>query len=236
LAQGDARQRSANGALLCQDWPGLGRIKPEHYLSAAEVGADARLRGMVAFVFACYGAGTPRYDNFLRRPGQGPVEIAEQAFVAALPQRLLGGGALAVIGHVERAWGYSIQPPGVGPQLLPFRNLVGRVLAGEPVGHATLDFSQRYATSSVALLNKLNPGLPGAQRPTDDDLAWTWVERNDAQNYVVLGDPAVRLHGRPEVGQRIRIPARSAARKHFCHPCLLQAGVARMKVENGDRP
>lgn len=191
--KGDAQQRSANGALLCQDWPGLGTIKPKHYLTAAAVEPDARLRGLVAFLFACYGAGTPRYDNFLRRAGQGPVEIAERPFVAALPQRLLAGGALAVIGHVERAWGYSIQPSGVGPQLLPFRNLIGRVLAGEPVGHATLDFSQRYATSSVALLNKLNPAAPGAKPPTDGDLAWAWVERNDAQNYVVLGDPAVRL-------------------------------------------
>jgi hypothetical protein len=191
--KGNPRERGSNGALLCQDWPGFGRIKPEHYLTAAEIEADARLHGLVAFVFACYGAGTPRYDNFLRRPGQGPVEIAERPFVAALPQRLLAGGALAVIGHVERAWGYSIQPPGVGAQLLPFRNLIGRVLAGEPVGHATMDFSQRYATSSVALLNKLSPSQPGALAATDQDLAWTWVERNDAQNYVVLGDPAVRL-------------------------------------------
>jgi hypothetical protein len=147
----------------------------------------------VAFAFACYGAGTPRYDNFLRDPGRGPVEVADAPFVAALPRRLLAGGALAMVGHVERAWGYSIQPPGVGPQLLPFRNLIGRVLAGEPVGHATQDFSQRYATASAELANQLDPAQPGARRPADEDLAWTWVERNDAQNYVVLGDPAVRL-------------------------------------------
>jgi hypothetical protein len=192
--RGDARQRPANGALLCQDWPGLGHTPtPEHYLTAAEVRSDARLHGLVAFVFACYGAGTPRYDNFLSQPGWGPVEIAERSFVATLPQRLLAGGALAVIGHIERAWGYSIGAPGVGAQLLPFRNLILRVLRGEPVGHATEDFSRRYANASVALLNKLNPAQPGAQRATDDDLAWAWVERNDAQNYVVLGDPAVRL-------------------------------------------
>jgi hypothetical protein len=191
--KGDARERSANGALLCQDWPGFGTVRPEHYLTAAEVGPDARLHGLVAFVFACYGAGTPRYDNFLRRPGQGPVEIAERPFVSALAQRLLAGGALAVIGHVERAWGYSIRPQGVGAQLGPFRDLIFQVLTGKPVGHTTMHFSQRYATSSVALLNKLNPSQPGALSATDQDLAWTWVERNDAQNYVLLGDPAVRL-------------------------------------------
>jgi hypothetical protein len=191
--KGDARQRPGQGALLCQDWPGFGRIKPDHYLTAAEVEPDARLQGLVAFVFACYGAGTPRYDPFLKDLAGGSVELTEAPFVSALAQRLLAGGALAVIGHVERAWGYSIQPPGVGPQLQPFRNLIGRVLAGEPVGHSTMDFSQRYATYSTELLSKLDPSLPEARRPTDGELAWAWIERNDAQNYLVLGDPAVRL-------------------------------------------
>jgi hypothetical protein len=191
--KGDARQRPASGALLCQDWPGFGRIKPDHYLAASDLETDARLQGLVAFVFACYGAGTPRYDPFLREPSGGPVEVAAAPFVAALAQRLLVGGALAVIGHIERAWGYSIQPEGVGPQLLPFRNLVGRVLAGEPVGHSTIDFSQRYATYSTDLLGKVDPSLPAARKPTDAELVYTWIERNDAQNYLVMGDPGVRL-------------------------------------------
>ncbi len=133
--RGDARQRPGQGALLCQDWPGFGQIKPTHYLAASDVGADARLHGLVAFVFACYGGGTPRYDPFLTDPMGGPVEVAAAPFVSALAQRLLAGGALAVIGHIERAWGYSIQPPGVGAQLQPFRNLMIRILRGEPVGH-----------------------------------------------------------------------------------------------------
>jgi hypothetical protein len=191
--KGDARERSANGALLCQDWPGFGRIKPEHYLTAAEIEPDARLNGLVAFVFACYGAGTPKYDPFLRKPAGGPVEVAEAPFVSALAQRLLASGALAVIGHVERAWGYSIKPRGVGPQLQPFNNLIGRILSGERVGNAPLDFNQRYATYSVNLLRLLDPSLPAAHQPTDPQLVQTWIERNDAQNYVVLGDPAACL-------------------------------------------
>ena len=30
-------------------------------------------------------------------------------------------------------------------------------------------------------------------KPSPQEIAATWVERNDAQNYVLLGDPAVRL-------------------------------------------
>jgi hypothetical protein len=191
--KGDAKQRPVHGALLCQDWPGFGRIKPEHYLTAAEVDAGTRLNGLIAFVFACYGAGTPRYDPFLRKPEAGPVEITETAFVSALAQRLLTCGALAVIGHVERAWGFSIQPKGVGPKIQPFSNLTGRLLGGDRVGNAPLDFHQRYATSSVTLLSLLDPSLPSARLAVDPKLVLTWIERNDAQNYVVLGDPAVRL-------------------------------------------
>lgn len=193
--KGDPRQLAAQGALLCQDWPGFGQIGPQHYLTGAELGAD--LRGTVGFVFACYGAGTPRYDNFLDTPGAGPKELAERPFVSALVQRMLAAGAPAVVGHIDRAWGYSIRPPKVGPQLQPFRNLIARVLGGEPVGHATLDLSQRYATASVGLANLLAPHQPGAKLAADPALVQLWVARNDAQNYVVLGDPAARLRAAP---------------------------------------
>ena len=192
---GDARQRAGQGGLLCQDWPGSGGVKPTHFVPAADITDDARVHGLVAFLFACYGAGTPAYDNYLTDRAHDPVKIAEQPFVAALPQRLLShpqGSALAVLGHVERAWGYSIVPPGVGAQVQPYRNLIGRILSGEPVGHATKDFSDKYATLSSELLSKLDETQPG-QRPSDWDLAWTWIERNDAQNYIMLGDPAVRV-------------------------------------------
>src|SRR5207248_2772723 len=85
--------------------------------------------------------------------------LARPPFVSRLPQRLLShprGAALAVIGHVDQGWGYSIQPyervggavrplANVGPQLTPFRNLLDDILRGIPVGHATHDLSAKYA-------------------------------------------------------------------------------------------
>jgi hypothetical protein len=108
---GDPRQLPHQGALLCQDWLGPGAerpISPDHYFSADDVSADARLLGLLAFHFACYGAGTPRMDEFARQAFKKPTPIAPHAFVLRLPQKLLGhpkGGALAVVGHVERALG-----------------------------------------------------------------------------------------------------------------------------------
>jgi hypothetical protein len=191
-----ADQQAKQGALLSQDWPGIGSISASQYLTAAEVSDDARVQGMILFHFACYGAGTPRYDNFLHEPGQPPPAVADQAFVAALPKRMLShpnGAALAVIGHVERAWGCSFVSQASGPQLQPFRNAIGRILTQAPVGYAMRDFRERYAALSTNLSNMLQDINSYQAHIDDDELADAWLERNDAQNYTVTGDPAVRL-------------------------------------------
>jgi hypothetical protein len=196
LPRGHERQISDQGALVSQDWPGFGSMEPEHYVAARDVlEANGRVHGMIAFFFACYGAGTPSHDRFLHKPNQPAPVIADKAFIAALPKTLLaypGGGALACIGHVERAWGYSIQASTSGPQLLPFRNALSRLMRGQPVGHAVKDFNERYASLSTDLNTKLENMSFGADIP-EVDLASNWIERNDAEGYAVIGDPAVHL-------------------------------------------
>lgn len=195
--QPNDRQLADQGALVCQDWPGFGSIESKHYFTAMDLAeSDARVHGLIAFLFACYGAGTPLTDRFMHRSGEEPPVIANQPFIAALPKALLaheGGGALACIGHVERAWGYSIQPPKVeSPQLLPFRNAIGRILIGQPIGHALKDFNERYASLSTQLADRLEK-IDSGQNVDEAVLANEWLERNDAQGYAVIGDPAVRL-------------------------------------------
>jgi hypothetical protein len=149
----------------------------------------------VAFLFACYGAGTPAHDQFLADRSVGPQAIAERSFVATLPQRLLshpGGSALAVFGHVERAWAYSIRPSRLKARIQAFRNLISRVLKGEPLGYATKDISERFTAAASQLSFMLDPSRPGP-RPDPEALASQWIECNDARNFVLLGDPAARL-------------------------------------------
>jgi hypothetical protein len=200
VRSGKPNQVTDNGALLCQDWPGFGSVKREHYLAAADVADDADVSGLVAFFFACFGSGTPDADQFLMDLSQAATAppLAPQPFVAALPRRLLAhpnGSALAVVGHVDRAWSFSIQPAKMTEaQIGPFRNGLGFILDGCPVGHAIAQqFGQRYAALSTALLGAVSPTTPASMRPTDRDLVTFWLERNDAQNYLVLGDPAVRI-------------------------------------------
>jgi hypothetical protein len=192
---GHKDQASKHGALLCQDWPGLGSISPDHYFAAADLPSDADVHGLISFFFACYSAGTPQTDPFDSVPGQPATLIAPEAFVAALPKALLShenGPALAAIGHIERAWGFSIESPQGAQLLMPFVNAIGHLLMGQPIGFAMRDFSERYALLSADLATDLEKvkfqiDVPAAK------LADNWLQRNDAQNYIVIGDPAVRL-------------------------------------------
>ncbi len=195
--QSDPRHALHQGALLCQDWPGPeewhGAIPPAHYLAAGDIPDTASPSGLIAFHFACYSAGTPRFDSFPKDGKQR--EIAAESFVARLPQRLLGhpgGGALAVIGHVDRAWTFSFDWPEAGEQLEVFRSALGRLLDGYPVGAATEYFNQRYAELYTDLTEEREEMRWGAQ-PDFLEISQLWTAANDARSYVVLGDPAVRL-------------------------------------------
>ena len=49
---------------------------------------------------------------------------------------------LAVIGHVERAWGYSFISDRGGSQTQGFRDVIGRLLRGEPGDDVRLRIGQ----------------------------------------------------------------------------------------------
>jgi len=196
---GHPRQLPHQGALLCQDWPGpvewRGRIPEAFYLAADDLTGEARPWGLIVFLFACFGAGTPRTDDFARQALGAPAAIAPHAFVGRLPKRLLGhqrGGALAVIGHVERAWGFSFLWPGVGEQVDAYREMLRRLLDGAPVGWAVEVMNDRFAWLS-AHLDMEREAVDYGKVPDELTLSNLWTARNDARNSIVLGDPAARL-------------------------------------------
>ncbi|MGC9467374.1 MAG: hypothetical protein ACP5HS_02165 [Anaerolineae bacterium] len=199
---GHPAQLRHQGALLCQDWPGpKADVRREHYFTADDVSAEANLAGMVAFMFACYGAGTPELDQFAFEAFKVREKIAPRAFTAALPQRMLLQGALAVLGHVERAWGYSFVSPVGGIENQSFITAMRMLMNGKPVGLATdVSFDMRYAEMSSDLSADLEELQWDPEYLSSAELAHRWTASNDARSYVVLGDPAVRIPLLPEEG------------------------------------
>lgn len=186
------------GSILCQDWPGPLRwrkpIPPDFYLSADDLnGPD--LSGLISFHFACYGAGTPLHDDYWHPESSASSVIASKPFVAGLPGRLLsskGGSALACIGHIDRAWGYSFMWPGAGQQIQSFEDSITYILDGAPIGHAMQTFGAKYSSISAELSEIIHETKYGV-KPDEQMLAGMWTANNDARSYVILGDPAVRL-------------------------------------------
>jgi hypothetical protein len=196
---GKARQRPCQGALLCQEWPGRGHVAPaDFYFSAEDLGDSARLGGLISFHFACYSAGTPSHDGY---SPNGERQIAPEPFVARLPQRMLahpGGGALAVVGHVDTACESSFLWKVAGSQVFTFALTLYRLQNSYPVGAAMEPVNRRYAEISSDLFDKKE-----MENPQDSE-AFLNMACRDARNYVIVGDPAVRLPPKPPKTRTLR--------------------------------
>jgi hypothetical protein len=196
IPNGNPRQPIHQGALLCQGWGGPQAwrepLSRDVYFAGEDLDPAARLDGSITFHFACYSGGSPAFDDFSAPSVHQQVPVAPHPFVARLPQRLLTAGALAVIAHVEHTWQSSIEWPGAGRQIQVFEETLTRLLTGSPVGSAMECFAERYAELATDLALELQAIWRG--QPTDDAvLAGLWTTSNDARNFAVLGDPAVRL-------------------------------------------
>ncbi|MBN1874759.1 MAG: hypothetical protein JXA33_11060 [Anaerolineae bacterium] len=198
--KGDTRQFPSQGALLCSDWPGpgahRGAIPEDFYFSGHDIASNQNLLGLLAFFFACYGAGTPELDEFSKQAFNSREPIAPKPFLAQLPSRMLShpkGGALAVIGHVERAWGYSFMVSGAGPQTTLFEETIQKLLDGYPIGTAIETTNERYAELATELTTTMEEMEYDLEYVSPRELAAMWTSHNDARGYVIIGDPAVRL-------------------------------------------
>jgi hypothetical protein len=196
-------QRQLNGAICCQ---ADGPLTPEDLFGAEDVSHDHPfLEGSVVFQFACFGYGTPAESDYAHWLRGVPKRYTDADFVAALPKKLLSHprGPIVYIGHLDTAFlhGFaSAEPPRThqrwNSRIAPFVRAVEELLAVQPPGLAMQDMNTRYSICNAQITSTYD-------RQRRGKLAWTpeektrfldrWITRGDAQNYMVLGDPAARL-------------------------------------------
>jgi hypothetical protein len=195
----DPRQPALQGALVCQDWPGQpAELRRSDLLAADELAdlAPGAFLGSVGVACCCFGAGTPREPDWLEQrvlsrlrrklglPEQSP--IADEPFVARLPQKLLAAGMLAFVGSATRVWEFSFaSDQGKTEQLTPLRSVVRASLQGVPIGHALDTLNTRWV--------QLTRRIDQEHQRGGTELIEIWRSRNDCRGYVLLGDPAAAL-------------------------------------------
>jgi hypothetical protein len=206
----DPRQLTDQGGIVCQEWPGpwawRKEFPPEFYFTTADVPAEARLLGSVAFLLNDFSVGCPKLEDFPRGVGERRT-LAARPFISRLPQRLLthpNGGLLAVIGKVERAWTMTFYTPAGGREPSVLVNTCLRLLSGAPVGTALEFLNDRYAEQAALLAAEIEDRPRGLSE--DSSLQKRLIELKDTRNFVLFGDPAVRLRFGNRAGPGDRRP------------------------------
>jgi hypothetical protein len=198
-------QKKIHGAICCQR---VGSSATADWLFSADdvpPAVEPFLEGAVFFQFACFGYGTPAESDYSHwRLGEIKLN-AEVDFTAALPRRLLGHprGPLAYIGHVDAAWLHAFDDPHNPylldrwhPRIAPFLQVVRMLLECQPAALSLADMHKRYNITNAILTDVYDRDRRGQIQWTKDlkaRLSSTFITRNDAQNYMVFGDPAAAL-------------------------------------------
>lgn len=191
FSPGDHRYNSLQGAIVCSDWEcGGGLPLRKHLFTATDLPNSADLRGTVIVFFGSHGAGSTRYRKSEFSDGRPGIPVRPS--VAPLPKRLLGnvaGGALAFIGHVNTVYKTSFDWDLEFPQVQSFEAALHAILSGQRVGAAMEQLCQRHAEIASELqLTRGTKGRLGSERK-----AFLRHAGLDAAEYVLIGDPAVRL-------------------------------------------
>lgn len=194
-------QRRMQGSLLTQEWtPGTPASQANQFCGD-DVPTDARLQGTMSFLFACYSGACPAQDNYYPAPDGSPKSIAPAPFIARLPQAMLRRGMLAVIAHIDLAFPYAFLDTNGTPQPQAIRTPLELLMKGKRAGLAADSLSIMWSARSAQLAlaqAQAPPALNSAPAATvtvatSSALAKMTLARDDARNYILLGDPAAKL-------------------------------------------
>jgi hypothetical protein len=181
------------GAIVTQEWEPGDPLTRDSTFSASDLAALGGVEGLVHYFFACYSGGCPAFDTYKRQPDGTRKRLLDATMVARLPQTMLATGSLGVIAHIDRAFACSFQNDRSGPMTQDIHSVLTRIVKGIRLGQALDDFNRRWSVLSAELSELLRDRESDPGAVSDDLLANRWLTRDDARNYLLLGDPAVRL-------------------------------------------
>jgi hypothetical protein len=178
-------QAGTMGALLTQDYKKGDVPKEANYLAARHLDpSQIDLRGTVHILCACYGAGWPAVSSYYGET------VADKPAVAALPQRILARGGLAVLGHIDRAWSYSYVGGDGIDRTAEYQSILSRLTKGFRAGYVTDSFNIRWNVLAGYISQQQKANLI----QSTEQLQNLWIEHDDARGYILHGDPAVQLN------------------------------------------
>jgi hypothetical protein len=209
------RGNAPNGGLVCADWPGTGAVvQRSHVFTPEDVPVDASLTGTVLILLGNSTAG----QSMRTQAASITQPTTQEALVAPLARRLLSlpqGGALAVLGHVDELWSYSFRFE-LEYEYARYEKLVRHLLDGRTVGLAADLLGQRYSQLRARLDEGLRASFLAGRTVDENRYRSLRVAMLDARNYVVIGDPAVRL--------RPPLPGATAPTRSAIDPGSIEAG------------
>ena len=109
---------------------------------------------------------------------------------------MLRRGALAVVGHVDRAYGYSFVGSHLDAQTSAFEDCLAPVLDGLPVGFGLEGFAQLAGDMGAALAHQRDEIAEYFERAFPEVILPPWAATIDAGAFVIAGDPAARFGAR----------------------------------------
>ena len=86
FAPDDKRQADGKAPWSAPIGGGFGSIKEDAWFGASDVPMNAKLHGMIHFMFSCYGGGSPPFDNF-DRLNQSPRRVAAGPLLSVCRRR-----------------------------------------------------------------------------------------------------------------------------------------------------
>jgi hypothetical protein len=211
----DDRNRIYNGSICCPRSAKQGISLEEDTINAGHIARldpdEPFLEGAVFFQFACFGYGTPHISTIDHWMYDSSTKNRDPDFLSALPQKMLAHprGPIAYVGHTDAALllGFydkseSDRAPLIpSDRLKPFERAIDRLLKkNHTIGHSLFPMRNsliRLNREVIEILDehkKDTHGIMGLFRPLAPEMPETMLRLIDARNFMIFGDPAVRLN------------------------------------------